>query len=134
MYLNSFVRDKLTLWYFIFITATNTMNLPMLMGKGDLVISDQLNHASIILGLRLSGATVAVFKHNNMESLENCIKSNIMKGQTKSKRPWKRIFIVVEGVYSMEGSVVSLPEIVKLKKKYGCYLYLDEAHSVGAMG
>ena len=110
------------------------MNLPLLMGKGDLVISDQLNHASIILGLRLSGATVAVFKHNNMESLENCIKSNIMKGQTKSKRPWKRIFIVVEGVYSMEGSVVSLPEIVKLKKKYGCYLYLDEAHSVGAMG
>ena len=90
------------------------MNLPMLMGKGDLVISDQLNHASIILGLRLSGATVAVFKHNNMESLENCIKSNIMKGQPKSKSPWKRIFIVVEGVYSMEGSVVRLPEIVKV--------------------
>ena len=50
------------------------------------------------------------------------------------RRPWKKIVIVVEGVYSMEGTIVRLPEIIKLKKRYGAYLYLDEAHSVGAMG
>ena len=55
-------------------------------------------------------------------------------GQPSTKKPWRKIFIVVEGVYSMEGSVVRLPEIIDIKKKYGVYLYLDEAHSVGAMG
>ena len=69
-----------------------------------------------------------------MESLENSLKSSIIKGNQITKRPWKKIFIVVEGIYSMEGSVVNLPEIIKIKKKYGAYLYLDEAHSVGAMG
>ena len=60
--------------------ATNTLNLPMLIGKGCLVLSDELNHASIILGLRLSGATVAVFKHNNVEHLEKVLRANIIKG------------------------------------------------------
>lgn len=61
--------------------ATNTLNLPMLMDKSCLVLSDQLNHASIILGLRLSGATVAVFKHNNVEHLEKVLRTNIIKGE-----------------------------------------------------
>lgn len=56
-------------------------------------------------------------------------------GQPKgSYKPWKKIVIVVEGVYSMEGTIVRLPEIIALKKKYKAYLYLDEAHSIGAMG
>ena len=110
------------------------MNLPQLMGKDCLVLSDEFNHASIILGLRLSGASVVVFKHNNMKSLEECLKSCIIKGNPITKRSWKKIFIVVEGIYSMEGSVVNLPEIIKIKKKYRAFLYLDEAHSVGAMG
>ena len=114
--------------------ATNTLNIPQIINKGCLVISDELNHASIILGLRLSGATVCVFNHNSMEHLEKVLRSNIIKGHPRTRRPWKKIFIVVEGVYSMEGSVVKLPEIVALKKKYGAYIYLDEAHSVGAMG
>ena len=114
--------------------ATNSMNIPRLMGKGTLVLSDEKNHASLILGLRLSGATVKVFSHNNVESLEKILRRAIIHGQTKTRRPWKKIFIVVEGVYSMEGSIVRLPEIVAIKKKYGAYLYLDEAHSVGAMG
>ena len=58
----------------------------------------------------------------------------ISVGQPHTRKPWRKIFIVVEGVYSMEGSVVKLPDIIKIKKKYGAYLYLDEAHSVGAMG
>lgn len=114
--------------------ATNSLNLPQLINKDCLVISDEFNHASLILGLRLSGATVNVFKHNNIESLERILRGAIIRGHPRTRRPWKKIFIVVEGIYSMEGTIVKLPEIVALKKKYGAYLYLDEAHSVGAMG
>lgn len=114
--------------------ATNSLNLPSLITEGCLVLSDEKNHASLILGLRLSGAKTKVFKHNNTDHLEKCLREAILKGQPGSGKPWKKIFIVVEGIYSMEGSIVHLPEILKLKKKYKAYLYLDEAHSTGAMG
>ncbi|KAL5279621.1 SPTLC2 family protein [Megaselia abdita] len=114
--------------------ATNALNLPTLLSPGCLVLSDEKNHASIILGLRLSGATTKVFKHNNMKDLERQLRRNVIYGNEKTGKPWKKIMICVEGVFSMEGSVVKLPEIVALKKKYKAYLYLDEAHSVGAMG
>ncbi|NWI94228.1 SPTC2 palmitoyltransferase, partial [Pitta sordida] len=55
-------------------------------------------------------------------------------GQPRTRRPWKKILILVEGIYSMEGSIVRLPEVIALKKKYKTYLYLDEAHSIGALG
>lgn len=114
--------------------ATNALNLPSLVSKGCLVLSDEKNHASLILGLRLSGATVRVFKHNNVKHLEKCLKTAIVFGQPGTGEPWKKIVIIVEGVYSMEGSIVHLPEILQLKKKYKAYLYLDEAHSTGALG
>ena len=114
--------------------ATNSLNLPRLMGKDCLVLSDEKNHASLILGMNLSGATVKVFKHNNVEDMERVLQANIIHGQPRKRRAWKKVFIVVEGVYSMEGSIVRLPEMVAVKKQYGAYLYLDEAHSVGAMG
>ena len=114
--------------------ATNTLNIPCLVSKGCLVLSDEFNHASLILGLRLSGATVKVFKHNNTANMEQILRNAIIKGQPRTNRPWKKILIVVEGIYSMEGSICRLPEIIAIKKKYKAYLYLDEAHSVGAMG
>uniref|UniRef100_A0A8C6WJJ9 serine C-palmitoyltransferase n=1 Tax=Neogobius melanostomus TaxID=47308 RepID=A0A8C6WJJ9_9GOBI len=114
--------------------ATNSMNIPALVGKGCLILSDELNHTSLILGARLSGATIRVFKHNNMHSLEKMLREAICSGQPRTHRPWKKILIMVEGIYSMEGSVVRLPEILALKKKYKAYLYLDEAHSIGAVG
>ncbi|XP_017473036.1 PREDICTED: serine palmitoyltransferase 2-like [Rhagoletis zephyria] len=115
--------------------ATNALNLPSLISPGCLVLSDEKNHASIILGLRLSGATTKVFKHNNMSDLERLLRYNVVHGNPKERgKPWKKIMILVEGVFSMEGSVVRLPEIIALKKKYKAYLYLDEAHSIGAMG
>lgn len=114
--------------------ATNALNLPSLLSPGCLVISDEKNHASIILGLRLSGSIIRVFKHNNMKHLERVLQDAVFKGQPKTGESWKKILIIVEGVYSMEGSIVNLPEIVALKQKYKAYLYLDEAHSVGAMG
>lgn len=114
--------------------ATNTTSIPALVGKGDLIISDSLNHASIAIGSRGSGAKIKVFRHDNMKHLEKVIRESISEGQPRTHRPWKRIIIIVEGVYSMEGDIVSLPDIVKLKKKYKCYLYVDEAHSIGALG
>ncbi|XP_062378428.1 serine palmitoyltransferase 2 isoform X2 [Sardina pilchardus] len=114
--------------------ATNSMNIPAIIEKGSLILSDELNHASLVLGARLSGATIRVFKHNNMQSLEKLLRDAIIHGQPRTRRPWKKILIVVEGIYSMEGSVVRLPEVVALKKKYKAYLYLDEAHSIGALG
>jgi serine palmitoyltransferase len=113
--------------------ATNALNLPSILSPGCLVISDEKNHASIILGLRLSGATIKVYKHNNVKNLEKVISKAIIDGQ-KQGQPWKKIIIILEGVFSMEGSIVKLPEIVAIKKKYGAYIYLDEAHSIGATG
>ncbi|KAG9336664.1 hypothetical protein JZ751_003011 [Albula glossodonta] len=114
--------------------ATNSMNIPALTGKGCLILSDELNHASLVLGARLSGSTIRVFKHNNMQSLEKLLRDAIVHGQPRTHRPWKKILILVEGIYSMEGSIVRLPEVIALKKKYKAYLYLDEAHSIGALG
>lgn len=69
-----------------------------------------------------------------MKDLENKLRSAIISGQPRTNRPWKKIIIVVEGIYSMEGTIVNLPYILSLKNKYKCYVYLDEAHSIGALG
>jgi len=114
--------------------ATNSANIPVLIGKGGLVISDALNHASIVVGCRGSGAKIKVFKHNDPKDLENVLRQAIAEGQPRTHRPWKKILIVVEGIYSMEGEICCLPEIIAIKKKYKAYLYVDEAHSIGALG
>ncbi|KAF7982838.1 hypothetical protein HWV62_25798 [Athelia sp. TMB] len=114
--------------------ATNSTFIPALVGKGCLVISDELNHASIRIGVRFSGASVRMFKHNDMKALETLLREVISQGQPKTHRPWKKILIIVEGLYSMEGTLVNLPAIIRLKKKYKFNLFIDEAHSVGAMG
>jgi serine palmitoyltransferase len=98
--------------------ATNSTFIPALVGKGCLVISDELNHASIRFGVRLSGANVRMFKHNDMKSLESLLREVISQGQPKTHRPWKKIMVIVEGLYSMEGTLVNLPAIVELKRKY----------------
>ena len=105
-----------------------------MVGKNCLILSDELNHTSLVLGARLSGATIKTFKHNDPKDLEAKLRKHIIEGHPITRRPWKKVLIIVEGVYSMEGSVVRLPEIIALKKKYKAYLYLDEAHSIGAMG
>ena len=98
--------------------ATNSTIIPALAGKGCLIISDELNHASIRFGVRLSGANVRMFKHNDMESLESLLKEVISQGQPRTHRPWKKILLIVEGLYSMEGTLVNLPAILEMKKKY----------------
>ncbi|XP_050424404.1 serine palmitoyltransferase 2 [Adelges cooleyi] len=114
--------------------ATNALNLPAIITPQCLVLSDEYNHASVILGIRLSGAISMVYKHNDVENLEELIRKNIVTGHPKTKKPWEKIFIITEGIFSMEGSIVKLPEIIAIKKKYKVYLYVDEAHSIGALG
>ena len=114
--------------------ATNAMNIPCLVNKGCLILSDELNHASLVLGCRLSGATIRTFKHNDMKNLETKLADGIAYGQPRTHRPWKKILIIVEGVYSMEGSIINLPGVLALKQKYKAYVFLDEAHSIGALG
>ncbi len=69
-----------------------------------------------------------------MHDLEYIIRQSIIEGQPKTGRAWKKIIIMVEGIYSMEGTIVNLPEVIRIKDKYNAYLYLDEAHSIGALG
>ncbi|KAJ2849388.1 serine palmitoyltransferase component [Coemansia brasiliensis] len=114
--------------------ATNALNMPALVSKGCLIISDELNHSSLVSGARLSGATIRVFRHNNTADLEKQLRKSISQGQPRTHRPWKKILVVVEGLYSMEGEFCNLPKIIELRRKYGFYLYVDEAHSIGALG
>jgi serine palmitoyltransferase len=114
--------------------GTNANVFPALVGKGDLLISDELNHASIRFGARLSGASIAMFKHNDMKDLELKLREAISQGQPRTHRPWKKILVVVEGLYSMEGSMCNLPGLVALKHRYKFHLFVDEAHSIGAIG
>ncbi|KAG0145885.1 hypothetical protein CROQUDRAFT_723191 [Cronartium quercuum f. sp. fusiforme G11] len=114
--------------------ATNSSTLPSLASKGTLIISDEFNHSSIRFGSRLSGALVRQYKHNDMFELENLLRESISQGQPRTHRPWKKIIVVVEGIYSMEGTIVNLPALYALKATYKFYLYVDEAHSIGALG
>ena len=105
--------------------AVNAGVIPAVVGRGDYIICDDRDHASIVDGRRLSFATSLHYKHNDMEDLERVLK----------KLPHEAIkLIVVDGVFSMEGDLAKLPEIVELKKKYNCSLMVDEAHGLGVFG
>jgi serine palmitoyltransferase len=114
--------------------ATNSTTIPIIAKAGDLIISDELNHTSIVAGARASGATIRLFKHNDTTDLAKVIEDAIVMGKPRSRRPWGKIIVMVEGIYSMEGEYCALKGIVEVCKRFRVYLYLDEAHSVGAMG
>lgn len=94
--------------------------------KGDLIISDELNHASIIDGVRLSRADRAVFKHSDMADLERILKER--------RSEYRNCLIITDGVFSMDGDIAKLPEIVQLAEKYECMTYVDDAHGSGVLG
>lgn len=94
-------------------------------GREDYILWDELDHASIIEGHRLSFSTKLKFKHNDMDSLEK---------QLQKCEPDKVKLIVIDGVFSMEGDVAKLPEIVALAKKYNASVMVDEAHGIGVFG
>lgn len=94
--------------------------------KGDLIISDELNHASIIDGVRLSRADKRVYKHNDMQHLEEILKAD--------RSNYNNVLIITDGVFSMDGDLAKLPEIVELAKKYNALSYVDDAHGSGVLG
>lgn len=94
-------------------------------GREDYIICDELDHASIVEGRRLSFSNTLKFKHNNMESLEK---------ELQKCRPESVKLIIVDGVFSMEGDIANLPEIVRLAKKYNASIMVDEAHGLGVLG
>eukprot|EP00934_Nitzschia_sp_Nitz4_P004172 Nitzschia sp. Nitz4//scaffold22_size323478//144307//146184//NITZ4_000534-RA/size323478-processed-gene-0.462-mRNA-1//-1//CDS//3329543016//4162//frame0 len=113
---------------------TNSTVIPALVGRGDLIISDELNHSSIVSGARSSGASIRIFRHNDTNHLDKILQEAIVSGRPRTRRPWRKIMVAVEGIYSMEGEYCDLSNVVRVCKKYGAFVYLDEAHSIGAMG
>lgn len=105
--------------------SVNAGVIAMVCGREDYIICDDRDHASIVDGRRLSFAKQLKYKHNDMVDLENILK----------KLPYEAVkLIVVDGVFSMEGDLCKLPEIVELKKKYNCSIMVDEAHGIGVFG
>jgi len=107
--------------------ATNEGLIPQLVGKEDAIISDELNHGSIIDGVRLTKATRYVYGHNNMEELEQVLK------EAEKKNP-EKMLIITDGVFSMDGDIAPLDEIAKQGKEYGAMIYVDDAHGEAVLG
>ncbi len=103
----------------------NTGTIPALVGKGDTVFSEELNHASIIDGVRLSSAQRTVYKHMDMSDLKTLLSASGGAGKK---------LVVTDGVFSMDGDIAPVPEIVELSQKYGAISYVDDAHGEGVLG
>ena len=103
----------------------NLATIPALMGKGDLIFSDELNHASIIDGCRLSKAKVVKYKHLDIENLENKLKRH----KSKAKK-----LIITDGVFSMDGDIANLPALIRVASRHNALLMVDDAHGEGVLG
>lgn len=108
--------------------TANMGTVSALMTKEDAILSDELNHASIIDGCRLSGAKILRYKHNDMDDLRRVLKDAKESGQ------YKKFMIIFDGVFSMDGDIVNLPEIVKIAEEYDAFTYIDDAHGSGVLG
>jgi glycine C-acetyltransferase len=106
--------------------AANAGTVSAILGKEDVIISDELNHASIIDGCRLSRAEIKVFPHKDVEACEKILKEIAPRKCHK--------LLITDGVFSMEGDIAPLPALVELAEKYGCIMMIDDAHSSGVLG
>ncbi|MFP4187740.1 MAG: glycine C-acetyltransferase [Acholeplasmataceae bacterium] len=97
-----------------------------IMGKEDLIVSDALNHASIIDGVKLSKADKAIYAHSDMADLERILK--------EKRKDYRKVLIITDGVFSMDGDIARLPEIVELAERYDAETYVDDAHGSGVLG
>ena len=109
--------------------AANAGLIPQLAGKGDLIISDELNHGSIIDGVRLTPTERAIYKHADMEDLQR-----VFSEAEKHSPPYKRILVITDGVFSMDGDIAPLDQIAKLAAEHGAMVYVDDAHGEGVLG
>ncbi|MBT3181238.1 MAG: glycine C-acetyltransferase [Deltaproteobacteria bacterium] len=105
--------------------VSNSGVIPAIIRKSDVIFSDELNHASVIDGCRLTKAPIMRYKHNNMEELENLIKEN---------QQYERKYIVTDGVFSMDGDIADLKSVADLADKYDCVVIVDDAHGEGVLG
>ena len=106
--------------------AANAGTVQAILGKEDVIISDELNHASIIDGCRLSRAEIKVFPHKDVEACEKILQEIQDRGGRK--------LLITDGVFSMDGDIAPLPALVELAEKYGCIMMIDDAHSSGVLG
>jgi glycine C-acetyltransferase len=106
--------------------AANAGLVPQLVEKGDIVISDELNHGSIIDGVRLTKASRGIYPHKDMGELEKVLK--------EADDQYRRILVVTDGVFSMDGDIAPMSDIVKLANEYGAMTYVDDAHGEGVLG
>ena len=106
--------------------TANAGTVSAVLGKEDLIVSDELNHASIIDGARLSRATIKVFKHKDVKDCERILLEH-------ANFPGKKL-IITDGVFSMDGDIAPLPELCTLAEKYDCIMMVDDAHSSGVLG
>ncbi len=106
--------------------AANAGLIPQLVGKGDVIISDELNHGSIIDGVRLTKADRAVYKHCDVGELENVLKD--------ADKKYNRILVITDGVFSMDGDISPMDKIVEVAVEYGAMTYVDDAHGEGVIG
>jgi glycine C-acetyltransferase len=109
--------------------AANAGLIPQLAGKGDLIISDELNHGSIIDGVRLSHAERGVYKHSNTQDLQQ-----VLDEAEKHDPPYGRILIITDGVFSMDGDIAPLDEVAKVGAEHGAMVFVDDAHGEGVLG
>lgn len=107
----------------------NSGLIPQLVARGDLVVSDQLNHGSIIDGVRLTRADRAIYKHTDMEDLDR-----VLKEAEEHEPEYRRILIITDGVFSMDGDIAPLDQIAKLAEEHGAMVYMDDAHGEGVLG
>jgi glycine C-acetyltransferase len=126
--LASFKRAPASLTYQTGFMANEGL-VPQLCGRGDLFVSDELNHRSIIDGVRLSHADRAIFKHKDVEDL-----ARVMEEAEKHDPPYKHIWILTDGVFSMDGDLAPLHGIAKVAKEHGAGVYVDDAHGEGVLG
>ena len=114
--------------------TANTGVIPTITGESDLIVSDALNHASIIDGMRLSKAPRKVFPHKDVEALREVLREAAEKGRPDGSGPYRLILVVTDGVFSMDGDIAPLPEIVEAAEEVGAAVYVDDAHSSGVLG
>jgi glycine C-acetyltransferase len=114
--------------------SANTGVIPTITGETDLIVSDELNHASIIDGMRLSKAPRKVFKHADVDSLREVLEEATTKGRDGEGAPYRLILVVTDGVFSMDGDIAPLPGIVEAAEAFGAAVMVDDAHASGVLG
>ncbi len=114
--------------------TANTGVMPTITGEQDLIVSDALNHASIIDGMRLSKAPRKVFPHKDVEALREILREAREKGRPDGSGPYRLVLVVTDGVFSMDGDIAPLPGIVEAAEEFGAAVFIDDAHGSGVLG